>query len=178
MILEQAWLAQAASDLKASEVLLRERNESLHCQCVAKYQQAVEKSVKGLATAVNRLGKIQVSVGYSHPVERIASTLLKSAWDFPQGLNSGLQVTFSRYYGDIRALDEFAPRRPPPGQPHQRNTEYPFEDGAGNWTHPAAAGRFTQQEVDRFRKVATDVNMKCNQLVFAVDVILRSTRLS
>ena len=49
----------------------------------------------------------------------------------------------------IKALDALAPQFPP-----RRNTEYPFDDGHGQWIYPAANGVFTIDEVEQFRALA------------------------
>lgn len=176
MSLAQAWISQAKSDLAAADVLVQKREESLYCHCLAKYQQSVEKSVKGLATAVNELGIIRISIGYRHPVERIAHVLLANVWSFPKGLNKEIQYAFGMYYGDISALDHLAPRKPQQNQLHVRNTEYPFETSAGSWTCPSAAGVFTMREIDRFRRASQDTHYRCARLISTIDKLARTIK--
>src|SRR5258708_38132237 len=79
-----------------------------------------------------------------------------------QGKIRGLLDAQTR--GDIRALDAMAPRRPPPGEPPARNSEYPFVL-ANTWRAPAEPDVFTRVELERFRKLAS-------RLVDGIDRIL------
>ena len=157
----QAWLAQAASDFDAGERILNNAEAWTYCHAIAKYQQCVEKSVKAMAAAVKVQGIATIDTGLSHyPLKQInALRLLRRQID--KDSNSIVTDVLSDFrVGEIKALCDLAPRAG-----IQRNTEYPYERGAGEWTIPSAEGVFAIADVVRFRTIASDVRSRSNKFV-------------
>ena len=168
-----AWIAQAAADRAAAE---RKRSfaERLKapawCHTVAKYQQAVEKSIKAIVAALRECGVRGLHpVGYDHRVQNHLRLLRR----LPGG---GALPTIQRKLQDfldaatrnsIGNLENLAPRRPAPGDPHPRNTEYPF-NAAGDWTYPAASDSFSLAEVKEFQKLMARVSHYATNIVSAL----------
>ncbi len=154
-----AWLQQAISDREAAE---REREavsrigSTAWCHPVAKYQQTVEKAIKAVVAALWEAGFTNVPVGRAHEVTPYMRMLIRlSRPDGKKIVQQQLRTLLdSNTRARIKVLESLAPRWPAPGEPPRRNTEYPFHDTTGDWTHPAAEGVFTRQEVEAFRALA------------------------
>ena len=162
------WISQAESDRWAAERLFDPAHPRSYCQTIAKCQQTVEKSVKAVAAAMRDRFPITVAIGYGHEVDRLASALRRRR-PARAGDPGDIQSRVNRLLNDhaiveIKALESLIPRRPPPGQLHARNTEYPFERIAGDWTAPAS-GAFTEAEVQRFRQLADRIHAGSGRIV-------------
>jgi hypothetical protein len=167
----RAWLRQAQRDREVAERAVDLGDASTFCHGLAKLQQAVEKSVKALIVALRDHRDLEIAVGWAHGVERFMGILIR----LPRavGDRNDIQGHIRRLLdentrGDIRALDRLAPRRPPPGLPPQRNTEYPFLH-AGEWHAPADLDIFSRQELDRFRALAGRIVAGCARLISAIE---------
>ncbi len=166
------WLSQAHSDFCAAKRVYQAGDDSTYCQAIAKYQQVVEKSVKALAAGLQHAKITQISSGhyYKHDVDRLAQAIRHSL--DPKNVNEihdKVAELFNEHYRqEIKILSSFAPRRPPPGAPHQRNTEYPFQNANGGWTAPAKPKTFTSQEVTRFSDLADQIWKRCNKIISAL----------
>ena len=166
------WLSQAHSDFCAAKRVYQADDDSTYCQAIAKYQQVVEKSVKALATGLQdaKIAQVSRSHYYKHDVERLAQAIRHSL--APKNVNeihSKVAELFNEHYREeIRILSSFAPHRPPPGAPHQRNTEYPFQNANGDWTAPAIPKSFNSQEVTRFKDLAVRIWQRCNKIISAL----------
>jgi len=77
MKLWRAWLKHAASDWTAAQALKGAGSDP--CQIAAKYQQTVEKSVKGFAEALNLAALVTIVVGSDHAVGKHASAIQRAA---------------------------------------------------------------------------------------------------
>lgn len=164
------WISQADADWWAASRVLDLRDERSFCQALSKYQQTIEKSIKGIAAGLRDRMQLSIPIGYKHDVARIASALRRPAKPHEQG---NIQHHINRLLtahvlSEIKAIDELAPRRPAPGALHARNTEYPFETIAGEWTTPALRGRFTVHEVARFQGLARRVYSQSREIVSAL----------
>ena len=146
-------MLQARSDLAAGHAVFIEADPATYCQAVSKFQQVAEKTVKAMIAALGESGIDIVNVGFDHyPQKQIDALLLLKRAGGPL-LISHIRTIFSGHrLGEIRALCLLAPSLPP-----RRNTEYPYPDGAGGWTAPAAAGSFRSEDVYRFRSLATEL---------------------
>jgi HEPN domain-containing protein len=167
----RAWLRQAQKDRESAERVLDLADGSSFCHFLAKSQQAVEKSVKALVAALRDLRGIGVDIGWTHSVERFMSVLTKLPRS--QGANQDIQSNIRALFhettrGNIRALDGLAPRRPPPGEPPGRNTEYPFQNH-GVWQAPSDTGIFSRDDVSRFRSLASRVVEGCARVISAIE---------
>src|SRR5262249_13703193 len=68
----------------------------------------------------------------------------------------------------VRALDQLAPRRPPPGMPPYRNTEYPFFQDGGSRA-PADPESFSRSDVARFRAPSARIVGGCARLISTIE---------
>ncbi|MGB7160911.1 MAG: hypothetical protein WBD40_22810 [Tepidisphaeraceae bacterium] len=164
------WISQADSDRFAAERVLDPAQHRTYCQTIAKYQQVVEKSIKSIAAGYRDRLLLSVPIGYSHDVARIASALRRPARpqdpaDIQHHVN---RLLTEHVVNEIKALDGLAPRRPPPGGLHARNTEYPFETIAGAWIAPALQDVFSINDVNRFRQLADRVYREAKEIVSAL----------
>jgi HEPN domain-containing protein len=167
----RAWLRQAQSDRESAERVLDRGDTSTFCHAIAKFQQAVEKSINALVVALRDYRGLGVVIGWTHTVEPFMGVLTR----LPRsgGRNREIQSLLhglldERTRGAIRALDQLAPRRPPPGVPPHRNTEYPFLQ-EGEWCAPADLQIFTRSDVDRFRALAARIVGGCARLISAIE---------
>jgi HEPN domain-containing protein len=111
------WISQADSDLWAAERLFDAREPRSHCQVIAKCQQAVEKSVKAVAAALRDRFIVNVSIGYGHEVDRMASALRRRAKPGdPANVQHYVNRMLSEHtIAEIQSLEALIPRRPPHG---------------------------------------------------------------
>src|SRR5262245_36992915 len=121
-----AWLSQGIADRRAAELLFADHEEKDRCHVIAKWQQAVEKTIKAIVAALREAGVINVQIGYQHEVARFIRILVNlrgvPGTRHIQNQLRGLLDQQTR--AAIIALDALVPRRPPPGQKPRRNTEY------------------------------------------------------
>jgi HEPN domain len=165
-----AWLQQSIADRAAGELLVSSKRTEMYCHAIAKWQQAVEKAIKAVIAALRDAGVLAIEIGYRHEVARFISVLLR----LPHGrenktIQQHLRGLFNEHTrANIRNLDELAPHRPAPGQPPQRNTEYPFQVTPTNWSYPAAEDVFSSKEIQRFRNLAHRIVAGAGKIVSAV----------
>ncbi len=164
------WISQADSDWWAAGRVFDPLQERSYCQAISKYQQTIEKSIKAIAAALRDRLILSVPIGYKHDVVRIVSALRRPARAADK---SDIQHHINRFLNkhliaEIKVIDSFAPRRPPPGALHAKNTEYPFEGIAGDWTTPALNAVFTIHDVNRFRQLANRVHINAKEIVSAL----------
>ena len=125
-----AWLSQALSDRSAADGFIGDTDSTRWCHAVAKYQQTVEKAIKAIVVALREVGVRTKSIGYTHPIEPFVSILVRlpraaGTRDITSHLSRLLDESTR---ASINSLEVLIPRQPPPGQPHHKNTEYPFQD--------------------------------------------------
>jgi HEPN domain-containing protein len=166
----RAWLIQARADLTCAEHVLGSQDPARYCHVLAKYQQAVEKAIKGLIAALRDAGVLAIEIGYGHGIERFLKVLVKlpHAAENKEVQASIRQRLDPKVRGDIRALDALAPKRPAPGALPARNTEYPFRQG-DEWRAPAEAETFSAADVERFRALAHRIVPACERTVSAIE---------
>ena len=162
-----AWLQQAFSDRTAAEHFVAGENATEWCHAVAKFQQTVEKAIKAIVAALRDSGVGTKRIGYKHPIEPFVSMLVRLPRDAG---NHGIISHLSRLLdqstrASIHSLEDLIPRQPPRGQPHRRNTEYPFQDSANQWTCPAVQGTFSLVEVQRFRDLSYRIANGASQII-------------
>ncbi len=165
-----AWLDQSQSDLAASIRVLDRSDGTTYCHAIAKAQQAVEKSIKGLMTVLRHNEIVSVTVGWKHDVERFMTILVRLAGVRNRGeIGAMIANAFDQETrGDIRAIDRLVPKRPPPGSLPSRNTEYPYQ-AHGVWHAPSESDSFTWEEVRRFQALAHHVVGRCRQIASVVE---------
>lgn len=164
------WLAQARSDLRAARLVYQSADDSTFCQSIAKHQQAVEKSIKGLAAAARDAGLVTLTIKFSHGVDKLINALRRL---HVPSHNAAIQRRIARLLSpaheiEIRALMSLAPHRPAdPSTPLPRNTEYPFQQ-EGTWRAPADAGSFAEREVRRYQSLANHIVRGCERIASAL----------
>lgn len=169
----ELWIAQARSDREAGITLRAASTATLRCHAVAKYQQAVEKCIKAMALALHRTGLAQVPEGdyYTHdPLEMLIRALSSS----PTGAQERtilrrVQTALAdpNRAAEVKAVCSLAPRKPRPGQLHDRNTEYPYETSAGVWVAPAEPQSFSPVDVSDAERIAGTIYRAARKIVTA-----------
>lgn len=149
----EAWVTQAASDLAAGKRLYQKGDATTYCQALSKYQQTVEKSVKAMVAAVNDLGVHFMSVTPSHVPTREIDALLVLRRAIDNVSVDRLAEIFKKYRKPVEDLCRLAPKWPDDGYTFARNTEYPFQVGAG-WAAPALPDSFTEEETETAQRTA------------------------
>lgn len=158
----EAWILQAKSDLTAAKNVLKENDASTYCQALAKYQQVVEKSVKGMVAALNELGISQPSISGKHTLEHEINGLdaLRRKPDLDKASINVVDKVIVGYKNDIISLCRLAPSGPKNNanskdKLYLKNTEYPFNEGLaeGEYIAPAALDTFTIEEVKQAYQV-------------------------
>ena len=167
-----AWLKQSEADYRIAEKLFAMGlSAGEYCHAIAKYQQSVEKAIKGLIAA---LADADVRVSepsyFLHIVEKHLS-VLKRIPDQPK--NKSVQQRIDRLLteavrDDIRFLGSLAPKKPAPEQMAGRNTEYPYQNVDGSWCNPSDEKAFTENELARARKTAKHIYFGTRKLVSAL----------
>ncbi len=172
MRLSAAWIRQAESDLQAGKKLDIPDRPSTFCQALSKYQQAVEKSVKGLASVLHEGGVLSAGLSKKHAVASLFSAILKiprseDNRDYMEKLERVFAGSRQQY---LKELDDLAPIYPAPGKLHAKNHEYPFQDASGDWHSPCDDNAFTSGEMKRFRVIANQIS-NLGKIVKALELI-------
>jgi hypothetical protein len=114
---------------------------------------------------------VSISTGKSgHDVTKLASALRRPAapkdpTDIQHHINRLLN---EHHMNEIKAISSLAPTLPKGGGLHERNTEYPYERLAGDWTAPALRDSFDTNEVERFANLAQRIYEGARQVVSAL----------
>jgi len=167
----ELWWEQAESDRRAARRVLNVDDPRTFCHAVAKQQQAVEKAVKALASALRDAGMASVRIKFTHGVDKLINVLKRL--HRPNSVNSTVQGRLDRlltphWESEISAIMELAPHRPLEDQPVPRNTEYPYQNQDGSWRAPASAGSFADADVRRFQALADHIVTGAERLVAAI----------
>lgn len=172
MRLHKAWVLQAKSDRVAAHVLLAASVD--HCQVVAKCQQAVEKAVKGLVEAMWSVGLVKMEVDSKHHVARYVEALIKAAEVAPKQhrfLKGEILRLFPAHTkACIVALDAVVPQYPKPGALAAKNTEYPFQLSATDWSVPKDPNNFSRGDIKRYIATADRVQGGVSKIVSALEI--------
>ena len=139
MTLPQAWMQQAESDLRTAERVDNQVDGRTRCQAISKYQQCVEKSIKGILDKLFAAGLIAQGSDRAHHVARYGAVLARfPATPDNRTLLNQLRRLFSQpVLEQIHFLDQLVPAYPDPGKYASRNHEYPFQDAQGDWHAPS-----------------------------------------
>ena len=168
----KVWIQQASSDYRCAEYLLTSQEEYLRCHIIAKCQQTVEKSIKGVLSA---LGEADIEVSepsyFSHTVDKHINVLFRLPDTHKnksiQGYISSVLNTplaGAAAYKRVNDLCNLAPK----GQTAERNTEYPFQKNDGTWTAPAESDTFSEKELDEFCQTARHIFLGSQKIVDAL----------
>jgi hypothetical protein len=170
----KVWLIQAKSDLDCAARVFDEKDSATYCHAIAKYQQAVEKSVKGVVAALRDAGILGKGPTYHHGLEDEITILKLLRPDSKNSRGKDLASRVHRFLdtairGELKRVSDLAPRKPSVGETLEpRNTEYPFQRHDGTWTAPADPGAFTSKEVEEFRRIAGRTVDWAEDIIFAV----------
>ena len=165
-----AWLFQGIADHEAAIAIDSLDREKFGCHVIAKLQQAVEKLIKSIVASLRDAGILAIEIGFGHSVSRFVATMLS----LPHA--KAVRLAQRRLWkmldaptrAGISAIDELVPRRPPPGTPPTRNTEYPFQTQQQKWAYPALDGVFDPTDLVRFRAVANRIRTQVPAIVSAI----------
>ena len=156
MTLPQAWMQQAQSDFRTAQRVDNDQDARSRCQAISKYQQCVEKSIKGVLDKLHAAGLVRTRSDRAHRVARYAALLggFPATRDSRDLLNQ-LRLLFSdTIVQQIVLLDSLVPEYPAAGALAARNHEYPFQDATGDWHAPSDEHAFTAGEIKRIRNCA------------------------
>jgi hypothetical protein len=173
MTLAQAWLRQAESDFRTAERVDIDQDARTRCQAISKYQQCVEKSVKGVLDKLYAVGLVGNRSGRSHKVARYAIVLsgFPATRDTRDLLNQLRQLFSTTVLEQINLLDSLVPQYPAAGTLAQRNHEYPFQKSQVDWHAPSDEDAFTRGEMKRIRYCAGLLNRRLRQIFDALELL-------
>lgn len=165
----RAWLSQARADFVLGSAIA-EQNVPF-CYPIAKFQQSVEKAVKGLVVALAAAKILSIHVGRRHEVEPYVSAMVRLR---RSPARKSIHNAIQRLFGaDVRVqigdLDSLVPKWPPPDVAPSRNTEYPFQDSKHQWRVPVQPGVFNRAEADAYRQLAARIVAGCGRIVSAIE---------
>jgi hypothetical protein len=173
MTLHQAWMQQAESDLRTARRVDNAGDARTRCQAISKYQQCVEKAVKGVLDKLHLAGLVCTRSDRNHKVARYASMLT----GFPTTSRSRhLLNQMRRLFTDpvieqIVLLDSLVPEDPASGAFAKRNHEYPFQTVAGDWLAPSDKDAFTVGELKRIRSCAAVLVRRLRTILDGLDLV-------
>jgi hypothetical protein len=157
MTLPQAWMQQAESDYRAARRVDNNADPRTRCQAISKYQQCVEKSVKGVLDRLNTAGITNAHSDSRHHVARYAAVFInvpRTARQASGLLNQLASLFTNTIVEQIVLLDSLVPEYPAAGALAGRNHEYPFQVTAADWRAPSDEDAFTAGEMRRIRSCA------------------------
>jgi hypothetical protein len=156
MTLPQAWMQQAESDYRTAQRVDIDQDARTRCQAISKFQQCVEKSVKGVLDKLNAAGLVREGSDRSHRVARYVAVLTRfpTTRDTRDLLRQMRRLFTDRVIEQINLLDSLVPEYPATGALARRNHEYPFQNAADDWRSPSDEDAFTAGETRRVRHCA------------------------
>jgi hypothetical protein len=141
----------------------------LRCQAVAKYQQAVEKSIKAAVAGLRDAKIAPRGPSFDHELGPDFETLevLPSR---PRAKNVAYRVSqlvSPQMQSDMGRVLVLSPKRPDRsrGEIARLNTEYPYERAAGDWHAPAEPDSFSQGVVEEYARIAGRTTEKCKRIL-------------
>ena len=173
MTLPAAWMMQAQSDFRTAQFIDNPHQPTSRCQAISKYQQAVEKSIKGVLDKMHEARLVAVRSDSKHHVARYAAVLSGfPATGHSRDLLKQLQRLFSNHVVEqMQLLDSLVPPFPRGGALAQRNHEYPFQDLRGNWHAPTEETTFTVGEMKRIRNCAGLLIKRLSETLEALELL-------
>lgn len=153
------WLQQARSDLEVARRIAGIGEPSFRCHVLAKCQQATEKAIKGEAEALFQAGILGQGPTRQHTLERELGALKRLPTRRSGARQSGIIGDISAFLrqemrADICRVCDLAPGPRDVNGLEQLNTEYPFQKPDGQWTIPADAASFSEENSVAFLRVA------------------------
>ncbi|MDD4889087.1 MAG: hypothetical protein PHU85_04090 [Phycisphaerae bacterium] len=167
------WSRQARSDKDAGNRLALKADPASFCHAIAKYQQAVEKSIKGIVASLRDAGELKdTPIGRGHRVDKHVTALVRRG--HPQNdIWSKIAGLLRQDRRDlIETLGKLAPRLRL-GEKASRNTEYPYQNPDESWRVPCDTDSFDwHRDVWRFRLLAEKIVSEADRIIDAVVVLL------
>lgn len=173
MTLPQAWMQQAESDHRAAQRVDNDADARTRCQAISKYQQSVEKAVKGVLDKLHDVGITNARSDSRHHVARYAAVFT----NIPRTRQTGdLLNQLARLFTDtvirqIDLLDSLVPQYPTAGALAARNHEYPFQKTAVEWRAPSQENAFNAGEMKRIRNCAGSLIIGLRRIFDALESI-------
>lgn len=173
MTLPEAWMRQAESDFRTAQRIDNNQDARTRCQAISKYQQCVEKSVKGVLDKLHAAGLIRSGSDRRHGVARYAAVLggFPATKDNRDLLNRLRRLFTVRIVEQIALLDSLVPEYPAPDGLARRNHEYPFQDSKGDWRAPFEEDAFTASEIKQIRHCAGMLVINLRRILDALDLL-------
>ena len=165
-------MLQAASDYRAAQ-RLDTNDPTTWCQAISKYQQCVEKSMKGVLHRPNEARVTNHPFKGRHEVAQFAEVFAAApqSRDSRALLNRLTAIFNEDVVQQVRALDALVPAYPKQGERTKRNHEYPFEESASGWRAPAERETFGEKEMRGFRRCAGRLMNGLPPIVEALDLL-------
>jgi HEPN domain-containing protein len=166
-------MQQAESDFRTAQRVDNNADARTRCQAISKYQQCVEKSVKGVLDRLHDSGITKARSDRSHKVARYAAVFT----NIPRTRDtSGLLNQLARLFSDtvvqqINLLDSLVPEYPAAGALAARNQEYPFQETVSDWRAPSDENAFTIGEIKRIRNCAGSLIVGLRTILDALDLL-------
>jgi hypothetical protein len=173
MTLPQAWMRQAESDYRAAQRVDISYDARTRGQAISKYQQCVEKSVKGV---LDKLHASRITHAHSdrrHHVARYAAVFANIPRTGQAGdlLDQLGRLFTDRIIEQISLLDSLVPEYPDAGQLAARNHEYPFQKSFADWRAPSDVDAFTAGELKRIRSCAGSLILGLRRILDALELL-------
>jgi HEPN domain-containing protein len=165
----EAWLLQAASDFAAAAAVFDKADASTYCQSIAKYQQTVEKSVKGMIAALNEQEICSLPISHNHELTheiKSLNSLRRTGLKFyDKNLVDKINATLNKRKTQVEWLSDFAPTGPK-NRTYSKNTEYPFNAASpDSWAAPAGVGSFSVADVTTAYNLAQKLHKQANDVI-------------
>jgi HEPN domain-containing protein len=166
-------MQQAESDYRAAQRVDNHADAQTRCQAISKYQQCVEKSVKGVLDKLHDAGITRDGSDRRHPVERYAAVFRNAprTSDTSDLLNQLSRLFTNAIIEQINLLDSLVPVFPRPGTLAARNHEYPYQQTAVDWRAPSDQGAFSAGEIKRIRDCAGSLIIGLRRIFDALELL-------
>jgi HEPN domain-containing protein len=164
-------MQQAESDFRTAQRVDIHGDTRSRCQAISKYQQSVEKSVKGVLDKLHDAGFTRAHSDSRHHVARYAEVFR----NIPRTRQTGdLLNQLARLFTDavveqINLLDSFVPQYPAAGALAARNHEYPFQRAPLDWRAPSDEDAFSAGELRRIRHCAGSLKVGLRRVFDALE---------
>jgi len=166
-------MRQAEADFRTAQRIDNDADARTRCQAISKYQQCVEKSVKGVLDKLHMARLIHDGSDRRHHVARYAALFR----NIPRTNNTrDLLNQLGRLFGSavvtqMNLLDSFVPEYPAAGALARRNHEYPFQVTAADWRAPSDDDAFSAGEIKRIRNCAGSLVVGLRRILDALDLL-------
>jgi len=173
MTLPQAWMRQAESDFRTAQRIDNDADARARCQAISKYQQCVEKSVKGVLDKLHMARVTHDGSDRSHHVARYAALFrnIPGTDDTRDLLNQLGRLFTDAVVTQMNLLGLLVPAYPAAGALAARNHEYPFQVTAADWRAPSDDDAFSAGELKRIRNCAGSLIVGLRRIPDALDLL-------